>query len=271
MLLHRRPCCLLLSLLAACALSAPPADATLATAATRDELEDQAQAALLRARAATGADLLPAQLEATALLFAAADRRLQVATVAWLDANPAATRSEVLAADDQVADDVRTGILSLCTAGLELAEAAHAAHQDSGPAALHTGLHLSLIAWANGPARSLFAGYGPRLVAAIDAALALDRALDGGAPLRLAGRFRGRAPWPYGDLPLARQLLGEAVGLRSVPVNHLFFGDALAAAGELPAARAQWQLAVTAPFDATTRWSADLLRTLAQRRLAAPE
>jgi hypothetical protein len=260
----------LLAVVPACALSAPPAEQALAPAgAPAGELDALAQAALERARAAP--DDVAWQVEAAQRLFQAADLRLQRATLAWLDAHPDATRAAVLAAEDQVADAERTAILSLCTSGLELAQRARDAEPGNVAAALHTGLHLSLIAWANGPARSLFAGYGPKLVAAIDAALALDRTCDGGAPLRLQGRFRGQAPWPYGDLDVARAALAEAVELRPVPVSHLFFGDVLAKRGEHDAARAQWQLAVAAEADESTRWSADLLRELARRRLAAPE
>lgn len=252
--------------MAGCALSAPPAETTLRTGAV-DEPEASAQAALTAARAAP--DDVVLQVVAAERLFQVADLRLQRAVAAWLGDHPDATRAEVLAAEDHVADGDRTVILSLCTSGLEFAQHAHDADPTNVAAALQVGLHLSLIAWANGPARSLFAGYGPRLVAAIDAALALDRTFDGGAPLRLQGRFRGQAPWPYGDLDLARRSLEEAVAHRSVPVNHLFLGDVLAAAGDDDAARAQWQLALTAPADEATRWSADLLRELARRRLAA--
>lgn len=258
------PC--LCAVLAACALSAPPADATL-TARAADEPDRLAQAALARARAAP--DDVALQLAAAERLFQAADLRLQQATVAWLAAHPDAARADVLAAEDRVADADRTAILSLCASGLELAQRARDAAPGNVAAALHVGLHLSLIAWANGPARSLFAGYGPKLTAAIDAALRLDRTFDGGAPLRLQGRFRGQAPWPYGDLALAQRSLAEAVQLRSVPVNHLFLGDVLASAGDDEAARAQWRLAVTAAADDSTRWSADLFRELARRRLAA--
>jgi len=233
-----------------------------------DELDALAERALGAARAAP-ADTAR-QVTAAQRLFQAADLRLQRATLLWLDAHPDATRAQVLAAEDQVADADRTEVLSLCTSGLEFAQRAQDAEPDNVAAALHVGLHLSLIAWANGPARSLFAGYGPKLVAAIDRALELDRTFDGGAPLRLQGRFRGQAPWPYGDLDVARAALAEAVGLRSVPVSHLFFGDVLAKRGEDDAARAQWRLAVTAEADESTRWSADLLRELARRRLAAP-
>lgn len=267
---HRSWSCGFVFLLGACALSAPPPEQTLAPAgAPADGLDALAERALAAARAAP--DDMALQVAAAQRLFQAADLRLQRATLAWLDAHPTATRAEVLAAEDRIVDPDRTAILSLCTSGLALAQRAREAEPANVEAALHEGLHLSLIAWANGPARSLFAGYGPKLVAAIDAALALDRTFDGGAPLRLQGRFRGQAPWPYGDLDLARAALAEAVALRPVPVSHLFFGDVLAMRGEDDAARAQWQLAVTAKADEATRWSADLLRELARRRLAAPQ
>jgi hypothetical protein len=193
---------------------------------------------------------------------------LQQATVAWLAAHPAATRAEVLAADDQVDGAVRQDVVSLCTRGLELADEAARARPDDVAVRLHQALHLSLLAWANGPARSLMAGYGPKMVKAIDQALALDGKHDGGAPLRLQGRFRGQAPWPYGDVPKAKDALQQACAVASLPVNHLFYGDVLHKAGETEAALQQWQLATTAMADESTRWSADLLRTLARARLA---
>ncbi len=255
---------LLAPLLGACALSAPPAEETLSSASGIDAL---AQDALTAARAAP--EDAAAQLLATQRLFQAADLRLQRATVAWLDLHRDADRATVLAAEDRLGDDVRSGIVSLCTEGLACAERATNVRPHDVVARLHEGLHVSLLAWANGPARSLMAGYGGRLVKAIDAALAADAELDGGAPLRLLGRFRSKAPWPYGDVPAATTALARAVALRSVPVNHLFYGDALAVAGDMGAAEEQWRLCTEAPADESTRWSADLLRDLARRRLAA--
>lgn len=261
----RRTSVLALALLnAACALSAPPAEQTLSTTTAVDAL---AQTALAAARAAP--DDVGAQLAATTSLFQAADLRLQQATLAWLDAHRDADRAAVLAAEDQLGDEVRAGIVSLCNEGLACAERAAKARPNDAAACLHEGLHLSLLAWANGPARSLMAGYGGRLVKAIDAALAADAEFDGGAPLRLQGRFRGKAPWPYGDVPAATKALARAVALRSVPVNHLFYGDVLAAAGDADAAAVQWRACIDAVADESTRWSADLLRELARRRLAA--
>jgi hypothetical protein len=261
-----------LSALGSCALSAPAASTTLtATAGSGDtasaELDASARQALAEAEAAP-ADVARL-IAASRVLFQAADLRLQQATVHWLEQHADADLATVLTADDQLDDGVRTAIASLCTRGLELADRAAELAPESVAARLHQALHLSLLAWANGPARSLFAGYGPKLVRAIDAAIALDPTHDGGAPLRLQGRFRGKAPWPYGDAAVARTALTRAVELAALPVNHLFLGDVLSVAGEAEPAAQQWQLADRAAADDSTRWSADLLRQLARRRLAA--
>lgn len=262
----------LLPLAAACALSAPPPESTLAPQtsagdATGIELDALTNDALRAARALP--DDPAAQLAAAARLFQAADLRLQRATVAWLAANPDADRATVLAAEDRLGDDVRREIVSLCTEGLACAERAAKTRSADVAVSLYTGLHVSLLAWANGPARSLVAGYGGRLVAAIDAALAADAAFDNGSPLRLQGRFRSKAPWPYGDVPVATKALARAVEIAPLPVSLLFHGDALAAAGDTPGAEAQWRLVADAKADDSTRWSADLMRELARRRLAA--
>ncbi len=281
-------------LAAACALTAPSAESVLpapaggdpasqpgtrgdavlpleARAARLQTLCDQQAATLLQRHRAVPADLEGA-LAATAALFAAADLRLQRATCAWLAAHPQAGLAAIVAADDQVGDPARMEILGLCTAGLAAAEQAVQAAKavpERAQAELHRGLHLSLVAWANGPARSLFAGYGKRLVAAIDAAVAADATIDHGAPLRLQGRFRGKAPWPYGDLALAQTALARATTLAPITVNHLFYGDVLWASDETEAARTQWLAATTAADDTATPWSGQLLREQARRRLAA--
>lgn len=257
----------LLLLLGACALSARPVDETLGSTTVGDELRELVQRAL--AEVERHPDDPALAIAASRRLFQLADRTLQQASVAWLRSHAEASLAEVLAADDQIDAAVRDDVVSLCTRGLELANTAATKLPDDVAARLHQALHLSLLAWANGPARSLMAGYGSKLVAAIDEALRLDAAHDGGAPLRLQGRFRGQAPWPYGDLPKAKESLQKACELASLPVNHLFFGDVLHKAGETAAARAEWQRAAAAPTDESTRWSAELLRELARARLAA--
>lgn len=257
----------LLLVLGACALSARPVDETLGSAVVGDELRGLVQRDL--AEVDRRPDDAALTIAASRRLFQLADRTLQQASVEWLRNHTDASLAEVLAADDAVEAAVRDDVVSLCTRGLALANSAAASRPDDVAARLHQALHLSLLAWANGPARSLMAGYGPKLVAAIDEALRLDAAHDGGAPLRLQGRFRGQAPWPYGDLPKAKESLQQACELASLPVNHLFLGDVLYKAGEADPARAQWERAVGAPADESTRWSAELLRELARARLAA--
>ncbi len=266
----------LVSSFGACALTAPPADATLSSAsampqsvaaAASGELDALAMRAIEAAR--TDPTAVELQIEAAARLFQAADLRLQTGIVDWLALHPDASRGAVLSAESQLDEGRRREILSLCTTGLEFAELAAAAAPQDVRVSLYQGLHLSLVAWANGPARSLMAGYGTRLVAAIDRALAIDPGFDHGAPLRLQGRFRSKAPWPYGDLPAAKLALAQAVELASIPVNHLFLGDALAASGDPAGAEAQWRATGQAEADESTRWSAELFRELARRRLAA--
>lgn len=265
----------LLAVAAGCTISAPPAESTLSSpaasgqAATGGDAELDARTRQALERVAKSPDDVAALVAASESLFLAADLRLQRATVAWLHAHADVKRADVLTADDQLADDVRTAIASLCTRGLELADRAAAKDPKNVGARLHQALHVSLLAWANGPARSLFAGYGPKLVAAIDAAVALDPAHDGAAPLRLSGRFRGKAPWPYGDLEAATKSLGRAVELAPGLVNHLFYGDVLARRDQHAEAEAQWQAAASAPSDAATQWSGELLRELARARLTA--
>lgn len=248
-------------------LSAPPAETTLAGdgEAELDRVTRDAIAAVDRAP-----EDRDALLAATRLLFLAADLRLQRATVDWLRAHAQATRAELLAAGDRVPDDVRAAIVSLCTRGLELADRVAALAPDDVRARMHQALHVSLLAWANGAARSLFAGYGSKLVKAIDDAVALDPAYDGAAPLRLSGRFRSEAPWPYGDVAAGETSLARAVELAPCLVNHLFYGDVLARRGRTDAALEQWRAAIAAADDDSTRWSGELLREQARARLAAP-
>ncbi len=268
------PLLLLAFLCSACALSAPPAESILAHAdetVTADssfaEIDRSAKSALQRSKDAP-ADV-DAALAAASLLFQAADARMQRATLAMLVGPVRDDVHAMLGIDARIGDPTRTEILSLCTSGLEVSNRAVAAEPSRAAAQLHLGLHLSLVSWANGPARSVFAGYGPRLVDAIDRAIAADATIDGCAPLRLQGRFRSQAPWPYRDLAIARSELTRAVELAPLVVNHLFLGDALWLDGDKSGAASQWQAAATASGSESTRWSDDALRELAKLRLAA--
>lgn len=254
----------------ACApFDAPPAEATL-----REDRGDPAIEARTR-EAIAAADAAPADpkaaLAASRWLFVAADWRMQRATCEWLRAHPAAARADVLAADERVPEPVRKEVASLCTRGLEFADRAAVRLPDDVDARLHQALHTSLLAWSQGVAKALVAGYGRRIGNAVDAAIALDPEFDGAAPLRLAGRFRSQAPWPYGDKPAAERALQRAVQVRSNLVNRLFYGDALAASQRFAEAEVEWRAAVDAKSDAATQWTGEFLREQAHRRLVAPE
>jgi tetratricopeptide (TPR) repeat protein len=265
--------------LGACALSADPVDDVLKPPVTGTEatpsspasrlaaLDTRCSAALEAARGTPQDDALA--LAASRALFEAADLRLQLGTLAALDAEKPTELAEVLTADDRVDAAAQAAILSLASEGLALADRVIEQSEASVEAQLFRALHLSLVAWANGPTRSLFAGYGPKLVAAMDRAVELDAGYDGGAPLRLRGRFRSKAPWPYGDLDQAREALLRAAELAPVPVTLLFLGDLHEARGERELALAAWGRASSAEPDVSTRESAPEIRELAQRRLRA--
>jgi hypothetical protein len=260
-------------LAAACTVSAPPAATTLAAAgagtdavAATDSPDSAAAVALAAAEAAPGDSALG--VAAARALFAAADHRLQRAIGDWLTQHPEAPLADVLLADDQVGDDVRKQIVSLCTQGLELAQRA-ASQPGSAAAGLQVALNLSLLAWANGATRSLLAGYGPKLAKAIDAAVAADATIEGAGPLRLQGRFRSKAPWPYGDRALAVRSLQRACELHPIAIHWLFLGDALWGRELADEARSAWRQATTAGDDDSTRAVGDLLRQQAMARLRA--
>ena len=126
----------------------------------------------------------------------------------------------------------------------------------------------TLVAWAEGPSVALFSGHGAAIPEAIGLALAADETFEGAAPLRLEGRFRTRAPWPYRDRKRAREALERAVELAPVPVNHLFLGDLLQQMGEEEAARESWRAVLVSVPDEVSAGVAPLHRALARRRLA---
>jgi hypothetical protein len=124
------------------------------------------------------------------------------------------------------------------------------------------------VAWAEGASTALFSGHAAAIPKAIGSAIAADETFEGAAPLRLEGRFRTRAPWPYRDRTRARKALERAVELAPVPVNHLFLGDLLHVIGEEEAARESWRAVLVSEPDEVSAGVASLHRILAQRRLA---
>lgn len=220
-------------------------------------------------------------LAAARAAFAAADLSVQQALVETVGGLTAPTPAAILAAEAEMPAGVRDRVLALADAGAAAAQAALDAlaadtarppsdfARDRVDAEVHLALHLSFVAWANGPMRSLFAGYGKRITAAMDAALALDPEWDHGAPLRLKGRFLAQAPWPLRDRDEGLSLLRRAVAAAPLPIHHLFLGDLLFERGDVDAAVAEWRLVIDSEPDDTTRAVAPFHRELARLRLAA--
>lgn len=251
-------------LLVACALQAPQAEQVLADGGA----DDRASAEALEAFRAAPDDL-DAALRAARVLFAAADLSVQRALVAAIEAQPQPGLEQVLAVEEQLPEAARERVLSLSGAGAEAAQVIVDARPDDVEANVLLAQHLSFVAWANGPMRSLMAGYGGRIEAAMKRALAVDASWDHGAPLRLRGRFLAEAPWPLRDREQSLELLQRAVATRAMPIHHLFLGDLLFDRGDRDGALAQWRQAVTAEPDETTAAVAPWHRRLAELRVEA--
>ena len=255
----------------ACALKAPPALSTLnvaaadAASAQFAEVDAQAKAALEASERNPNDSAFAVQ--AASLLFQAADARVQHATVKACAAGDSVDL--VLVADDRIDSEVRTQVASLCTDGLAAADRAAARDAGNAAAQLQRGLCLSLLAWANGAARSLVQGFGPRIADAIDKAVAGDAKSDDCAALRLQGRFRSKAPWPLRDRTVARSALHRATDEAPCLLNFLFLGDALWLEGDRDGAIAAWGKAKDARATDSAKRSDASLRELVARRLAA--
>lgn len=266
--------CVLLAL-ASCRAAPPPVEEVLATplpANARGEAPlpvavDRARAA--RAAASANPENLDDQREATRALFTVADLRMWTAALALLDETPPSTVEDVLDVEDRLDGETTDAVRSLCTEGLAAADRALALAPDDAVALQYRALHLSLLAWAEGPAQAVLSGRGTKIAGAISRAVAADPMTESAAPLRLAGRFRTRAPWPLRDLDAARADLERAVAAFPVPVHHLFLGDVLEAEGERAAARAAWARAVEAEDDPFTPLTNDIYRELARWRVVA--
>lgn len=259
------------SVSAACALNAPPALSTLNVAVADSasaqfaDVDAQAKAALEASERKP--DDVALAIQAASLLFQAADARVQHAAVKVCAEGDSVEL--VLTADDRVAAEVRTQVASLCTDGLAAAERVLARDAGNAAAQMQRGLCLSLLAWANGAARSIVQGYGPRIVDAIDRAVAGDALGSDCAALRLQGRFRSKAPWPFRDRQLARSALERAAKDAPCVVNLLFLGDALWLEGDRVTAVAKWREVANARGSESSAHSDAALRQLAARRIAA--
>lgn len=255
----------------ACSLATAPPMGDVLTSESRD-----ARCARLvdEWRAAPDRPLLA--LAASRALFEAVDVTVQTALVEVTRDGTFADPTEVVAAEAEMPAAIRDRVLGLTETGIEAAQAAidgFAALPTPPPEAtdaqVHLALHLIFVAWANGPMRAVFSGLPKRIEAAMDVALTTDRTYDGGAPLRLRGRYLAQAPWPVGDVDKALVLLQEAVQLAPLPIHHLFLGDLLLKRGDRDGAAAEWRAVLTDEPDATTAAVCPMHRAMASKRLAA--
>jgi len=268
-----RSLALLLPLCTGACVGAPPAVDDVLSRLSLDEQLGQVDARATAARLAADAQPEDPRLavEASRALFLAADLRMQRALVAYLEANADLTLEEVLDAEDQLSSEVTEAVRGLCSEGLTRAKAAVALAPEDVAGHQYKALHLSLVAWAEGASAALFSGHAAAIPKAMASAVAADEGFEGAAPLRLEGRFRTRAPWPYRDRKRAREALERAVELAPVPVNHLFLGDLLQVLGEEGAARENWRAVLVTVPDKVSTGVVMLHHSLARRRLAISE
>ena len=266
---------LAVSLLTACALTPGP------IASALSESRDQRSIAAVQAFRSDPNNAVLA-LDAARSLFGLVDGIVQQALLDELRALPSPDVDELLAADRVLPAQVRDRVVTLATTGAEAAQAAVTVLADAPglgadqaaacvDAQLHLALHLSFLAWANGPVASLMSGHAGRISKAMDAAIALDPEFDHCAPLRLKGRFLARAPWPVGDQLAARKLLTRAAQSAPTPIHHLFLGDLLYELSERDIAVQQWQSVLSAEPDSATAAVAALHREMARLRLLAAD
>jgi tetratricopeptide (TPR) repeat protein len=204
---------------------------------------------------------------ASRTLFLAADLRVQRAAHAQLARTTSPELEEVLTIEDDLSDAVRDEVEPLALAGIDFADRALELDPDHPDALLHRALHLSLLAWSRGRVRTILEGLGPTMNRAMKSAIATDPRHDGGAPLRLRGRFLARAPWPYRDREEAVKLLRRAIEIAPVPLNHLFLGDALYDSDDREGAGRAWREVLRTEPDTTTRPSIAFQRASARVRL----
>ena len=220
-------------------------------------------------RAAAAAAPADAELAiaASRSLFLCAELRLRRAELGWIFEHPRASLEALLVAEDAIDTAVKDEMLAFSREGRELAQAALRAEPGMRAGLHYLALHSGQIAWAQGPARSLLGGWGPRVSDAIAAAVAAGEDFEAGAPLRLAGRFLTRAPWPYRDLAGGLRTLERAAEFGPVPITWLFVGDARWSLADRAGALEAWRRACTAQPDPASRDAAPLHRALARLRL----
>ena len=269
--------------LTACA-STPPIDDVLADAGavptgrgpTRGELGEQAAGRLttstdgcrplLDAARAEEADYETLMTASNALMLNA-DLRLQTALAFQFDPRDLPSPMELIDGENDLSGALKSEIRSLSKSSRELAERALDLRPDDPGARLLSAFGLSLVLWSLSPLQAAAHG-GAGTLAKNTASLTADHpGFEAAAPLRLQGRFRSRAPWPYADRKLGVTSLESAVERAPVPLNLLFLGDAYWIVDRKDEAVEMWERATQAETGDGPQDSAPLVRESARLRI----
>lgn len=216
-----------------------------------------------------------AQTVAARALAAAADLRLLVGLLQRSDGSDLSIDA-LIDLEDALPSALKSDVLGLVSAGLDYANRATKLLPTSDEAHYLGAFHLSLVAWAEGTGAAVLRGRGPDLARRMRDLEARAAAWDaeGGDPSaawRLRGRFLDRAPWPYGDGEGAIRLLQVATERSPSPINFLFQGDALWAAGQQTDAMAAWHLGEAASSASPSATEEQARKKLIRARLDAIE
>ncbi|MEM6672202.1 MAG: hypothetical protein AAF726_05125 [Planctomycetota bacterium] len=246
-----------------------PLDLATQTREVRDRSATSSRTLLEAARADdAGYDAL---MEAARALTIDADLRVRSALALDPGATDLPSPDALIAAEDDLPGDLKAEVRSLSTTIEELTERALELRPDDPDARLYRTLGMGLTLWSLPVVQAMGSGATRALPGEIKSLAAEHPALEGAAPLRLAGRFKTRAPWPLRDLETGRDQLERACELAPIPLNLLFLGDAQWLCGDEEAAVATWQRATTAEADEETSDTAPLVRELARLRVLSAE
>ncbi len=174
----------------------------------------------------------------------------------------------VIDAENRLSKKQKKHLLDLTERGAAGARADIKAEPHNARHHLLLGLHLSIGSLGKSLLANMLEGRGSQIQRAYTESIRLDRTLEGGAALRLKGKFLMSAPWPIRDRKGAERALRAAAKIRDVPQIHFFLGDLYHAQGKRGKALREWRRATEPPPGASDGRGVDgQLRELAKRRI----
>lgn len=243
---------------------------------TRGELGEQAAGRLttstdacrplLDAARSEDADYETLMLASNALMLNA-DLRLQAALAFQFDPQDLPSPMELIDGENDLPGALKSEIRSLSKSSRELAERALDLRPDDPGARMLSAFGLSLVLWSLSPLQAAAHGGVGTLAGSVAWLASKHPGFEAAAPLRLQGRFRSRAPWPYANRKLGVTSLESAVERAPVPLNLLFLGDAYWIVDRTEEAVAAWERATTAETGDGPQDSAPLVRESARLRV----